>query len=252
MKLMRREDLTGLLHNLELTGPLEEVDRLILAEVPDTLGDFLGTRLGTGKKLRPALLIAGAGGQKSPRIIIAAAAVELIHQASKLHDHILDERPKRPAKYLLGGDILMSSAFSLAADCGGWAVKGLAQAIEDMIEGEARQSGLAGADPSSPLYIEVCRLKTASLFAAAAAIGGRLSGADERTIRQLKRFGSEFGIAFQIIDDISDGEFKQPELTAAKAQARARLKSASAISGLGSRREPLAAIAGQYSAGISA
>ena len=204
----------------ELTRLLERTeDRL--AEVAEGHGRELarhatGTLSAGGKRLRPMLVFLCANADGDERLVAAAAAVELLHMATLVHDDVLDRaslRRGRPTVFADGGvlaatatgDLLFSRAFAeLAAVGSEEAVRALSAASSALARGELMQRADAWrADVSPERYLERCRLKTASLFEAScrvgALFGGRPSLADP-----LGRFGEQLGLAFQMLDDVLD------------------------------------------------
>ena len=161
-----------------------------------------------GKRLRPALCFLSAP-LDSPPPFAAAAAVELLHMATLVHDDVLDAAELRrgrasawathgPAAALAGGDNLFARAFAeLAATGDEEGVRILAAAAVDLARGEAMQRRQLH-DPDTPVdaYLERCALKTGRLFEASCLLTSR----DER----LGAFGLTLGVAFQVADDILD------------------------------------------------
>jgi geranylgeranyl pyrophosphate synthase len=172
-----------------------------------------------GKRLRPTLvyLSAPVGARATPAVEIAAAAVELVHMATLVHDDVLDEAPLRrghptawsthgEAVAVATGDYLFARAFAeLAALREPISIRILSTTSCELARGEllqaeqARDPGVAAAD-----VLERCRLKTGRLFAAACALGGRLGGLDPDACAALERFGESLGLAFQLADDVLD------------------------------------------------
>jgi geranylgeranyl pyrophosphate synthase len=169
-----------------------------------------------GKRLRPLLvfLAAGAPPPETDGLLRAAVAVELIHDATLIHDDVLDGSPLRrgrPTVFAAGGrsmaiatgDLLFSRAFAeLAATGSEEAVRVLARATRELAAGEVMQRADAFApDLRVERYLERCRLKTAVLFRAACELGSlQAGGAADR----LAAFGERIGLAFQILDDVLD------------------------------------------------
>ena len=205
-----------------------------LAEVAGSHGDLLGRHaVGTlsagGKRLRPLLVFLCAAGEHrgaagtargfahyDKRLVAAAAAVELLHMATLVHDDVLDGadlRRGRPTVFAEGGrgaatatgDLLFSRAFAeLAATGGKDAVRALSTASSALARGELMQREDAwSTDVSEERYLERCRLKTASLFEASCRLGALLGGRPELAA-QLGRFGEQLGVAFQMLDDVLD------------------------------------------------
>lgn len=177
--------------------------------------------LAGGKRVRPlaVLLSTRACGGDARRAIPLAAAVELIHSATLLHDDVMDEgeeRRGRPASRVLwgnlvsvlSGDLLLTSALELvlSADVPD-ALRDTLATMQRLIAGEVAQLKARGRlDLGIEGYLEIVRGKTASLFANACRSGGRAANAEPAQIEALGRFGEHVGIAFQIIDDVLDLE----------------------------------------------
>jgi geranylgeranyl pyrophosphate synthase len=169
-----------------------------------------------GKLLRPALVLLGSHstGGINELSVQAATAVEVIHTASLIHDDLIDRDAERRGVLtvhtvfgdqtaLLAGDLLISKAIELSAGCGEEAIKELAKAAMEMAEGESRDYEVqeTGARVTVDEYLEIVSLKTASLIGASAAIGGIVAGSGREMASQLKEYGRNLGIAFQIRDD---------------------------------------------------
>lgn len=145
----------------------------------------------------------------------AAAAVELLHSATLLHDDLLDGAPTRrgvgtvhevegPSTAILTGDALIAQAWRLVAPAGP-AGGDLADALADMCSGEQRQALLAFDVDARPLdVLRVAQLKTGALLRAAARIGGRRAGLSDVQVQSLGAFGSDLGVALQLTDDLLD------------------------------------------------
>jgi geranylgeranyl pyrophosphate synthase len=194
-----------------------------LAEVANSHGPLLGRYAGDtisagGKRLRPLLLCLAAGvpPPQTDDLIRAAAAIELVHAASLVHDDVLDGaalRRGRPTVVASGGrglatstgDLLFSRAFALLAGGGQApvaAVRILSRASSQLAVGELLQRADAfNLGVSVERYLERCRLKTAVLFRAASELGALLNGGDGE---RLGRFAEQIGLAFQILDDVLD------------------------------------------------
>lgn len=210
---------------LEAAGP--HVARLMasteqrLAEVAAGHGEALGTHARAtleagGKRLRPVLVFVCGGQSESEHLVRAAAAVELLHMATLVHDDVLDRAPQRrgrPTVFATGGrtaatavgDFLFSRAFAeLAATGEPEAVRALSHAATSLARGELLQREDAfSADVTEERYLERCRLKTARLFEAACRLGAVL-GDSPATADGLGRFGDRIGLAFQLFDDVLD------------------------------------------------
>jgi octaprenyl-diphosphate synthase len=172
-----------------------------------------------GKRLRPMLCVASAllFGRSGGSHINFAASVEFLHNATLLHDDVVDEsamRRGRPAARViwgnqasvLVGDFLLGQAFMMMVETGDLAsLAVLAKASAIIAEGEVFQLERAGdLETTAADYDEVIRAKTATLFEAACEVGAMSGGADARGRDALKRFGHELGCAFQLVDDVLD------------------------------------------------
>ena len=173
-----------------------------------------------GKRMRPLLtiLVGQLFGMKTPssELIDAAAGIELIHMATLLHDDIIDQSPLRrskPSAYtqyglpstLLSGDFLLVRAFGICAHLDNFVIEATEDACVALTEGEIIEGFI---DPlkirSIDKYVEVVEKKTASLFTLASTVGAHLAGAKPNDVMKLRSFGSNAGVAFQMIDDILD------------------------------------------------
>jgi octaprenyl-diphosphate synthase len=172
-----------------------------------------------GKRLRPMLTVAAAQlfGKGNGSAINFAAAVEFMHNATLLHDDVVDESDMRRGKpaarmiwgnkaSILVGDFLLGQAFMMMVETGDIAALGvLSSASAVMAEGEVFQLSKTGDLTTTPDdYAEVIRAKTAVLFQAACEVGAMSGGADAVGREALARFGLELGNAFQLVDDALD------------------------------------------------
>ncbi len=204
---------------------LEAVNELIVKNLASDVGlvENIGHYIveAGGKRLRPtlALLAAQAAGYKGEDHIRFAAVVEFIHTATLLHDDVVDlsalrrGRPTANAEFgnassVLVGDFLYSRAFQLMVAMGDMGImEDMANTTNQIAAGEVLQLVRAG-DPetSEANYLDVIRRKTAILFASACYGGGLLSQAPVALADQLRDYGMNVGIAFQVIDDVLDYE----------------------------------------------
>ena len=189
-----------------------------------------------GKMLRPALVLLSAGmsgwdpsrqiGEPTESLVNLAAAVELIHSASLIHDDIIDEERMRRGRStlhrehgnqtaVLVGDILYAQSFSLITSlktprwdrhlaiyrlyCDTTRNMCLGEIIEQRILAEDRSVDLAE-------YLDILKNKTAILMSACCRSGAILAEADEASTRELADFGMAFGLAFQLLDDHRDND----------------------------------------------
>jgi geranylgeranyl pyrophosphate synthase len=171
-----------------------------------------------GKRIRPRLTLlsfAATGGSDLMKVVPPAAAIELVHTASVVHDDINDHgivrrgRPSVNALWgrtfaLLTGDFLFAKVYELMAPYNNLNIL-LAEGTIALVEGETLQaSAVKNKSLNSETYMKVIGLKTAALFRSGTKIGGTLSNATEAEIEALGDFGYNIGLAFQIVDDILD------------------------------------------------
>lgn len=197
--------------------------------LPATLYDALVYSLEGGKRLRPILVMAAAEalGGEAEEVLPAAAAVELFHTYSLIHDDlpVLDDddwRRERPSCHrvfgeagaLLTGDALIPLGFELLAveqarlSSGERVLAAIAllgQAIggEGMVGGQLEELELEEFVDGTALE-EVYLRKTGALLGAAAAVGGLLAGGSTEKIEALREFGLRLGLAYQVVDDLLD------------------------------------------------
>jgi geranylgeranyl pyrophosphate synthase len=195
-----------------------------LAELVEGYGDALAgdaraTLRAGGKRLRPMLVLLCAGPEAEAPALRGAAAIELVHMATLVHDDVLDQAPLRRGlptvmatsgrrRATAVGDLLLSRAFAELGEGGGEGgerqVELLAGASVGLALGELAQRRDAwDIDTSAERYLERCRLKTARLFECACLIG-RVSASDDGAAEALRSFGQEIGLAFQLLDDVLD------------------------------------------------
>lgn len=185
-----------------------------------------------GKMLRPMVTLLMAGACSDSRIgedtRRYAAAAELLHNATLLHDDVADESDVRrgeptmrlrlgPSRAVLVGDFWLSKAVDLIleADSRDAVKKIFSKTLSDLAEGEMLQLEKAGAaDTSEKEYFRIIFCKTASLFETAGLSGAISVGAPAEYVAAAKEYSDALGIAFQIKDDIldyaGDGELGKP------------------------------------------
>jgi len=201
----------------ELAELLERTEAR-LVKVADGHGSALGRHAGGtlaagGKRLRPVLVFLSAA-EPDARLVVAGAAVELLHMATLVHDDVLDGaelRRGRPTVFAKGGraaatatgDLLFSRAFAELTGTGSEdAVRALSAASSALARGELMQRADAWSEDVTPeRYLERCRLKTARLFECACLIG---ADPEPREAQALATYGVEIGLAFQLLDDVLD------------------------------------------------
>src|SRR5437867_525345 len=191
-----------------------------------------------GKRLRPFMVIKSCEmlGGTVKRALPAAAAVELLHNFTLVHDDIMDNDEIRHGTEtvhhyygmplaILAGDILFSKSFQLITSNGRKTgihdgditnmVAQLSRACTEICEGQATDIGYASSSkfPKDDDYIKMVRKKTAALFEVSCALGA-LSAPDhtEDDVKNLSSFGRNIGIAFQLVDDLI-GVVGDPKLT---------------------------------------
>jgi len=170
-----------------------------------------------GKAVRPALtvLAAEAVGGSIERALPGAAAVELVHNFSLLHDDVMDgdrERRHRPTVWALfgvgqaivAGDSLLALALEMLIEAGPpEAARELTAATAGMIQGQAEDLAFESRlDVTPDECLSMSAHKTALLLSCAPALGAILGGADAPWVESLRSFGFELGVAFQAVDDL--------------------------------------------------
>ena len=172
-----------------------------------------------GKHLRPhiaMLAYLAVGGEDLMEAVPMAAAVEMVHTATLVHDDINDHsllrrgRPSVHARWgrtfaLLTGDYMFAKVYQLMAPFGADYNVIMASACSELVEGETLQavSAKAGAIDRET-YKRIVALKTASLFEASARMGALIGGGTPSEVDALANYAYNLGIAFQVVDDILD------------------------------------------------
>lgn len=172
-----------------------------------------------GKRFRPILTLLSAGlcDYHSGHEITAAAFIEFIHNATLLHDDVVDASEMRRgqptanvafsnAASVLVGDFLYTRAFQLMVRTQNSAViETMAEATNLIAAGEVMQlSNMHDPDVDEARYYRVIELKTAVLFSAACKVAAQLAGQSEAKIAALAEYGRRLGMAFQMMDDVLD------------------------------------------------
>jgi len=206
----------------EVDGDLVEVEimRQLLVD-PDPVALPMRRLLEAGgKRIRPRLvqLTSQVGPrQDSLRAAALAAAIELLHNATLVHDDYVDEsthRRGRPTvaaaegaeRAIAVGDYYFAKATRLIAEIGNSGVTStLAEALEAICAAQIDDVALRGRYPGDrDSYLRVVRGKTAALFSAACASGAQLAEAEPAVVEALRRYGDLVGVAFQMADDMVD------------------------------------------------
>ncbi|MFH1333724.1 MAG: polyprenyl synthetase family protein [Pseudomonadota bacterium] len=202
------------------------IDRYLYADMPlaNQIAQYIKTNM--GKRIRPLLVLlsANAFSCQSPLRVSYAASIELLHNASLLHDDVIDESELRRGKEavhkrwnnklsILMGDLLIARALQVLVNSNRseqykhsrMMSQFIAQAAGQVIEGEVMQlANIGNAHFTEASYLKMIEKKTAKLFAASAMMGPFLSQGTEENMKCMQAFGVFIGIAFQLIDDVLD------------------------------------------------
>ena len=208
-------------------------------ERPAELSEAMRYAVGAGgKRIRPLICLASAAavGGKAEDARYPAAAIELLHNYTLVHDDLpaMDndtERRGKPsvwakfgeANAILAGDALQALAFKVAANAPrnvaeivaalGAAGVGVVQGQVEDLKREGGKDGASGGPASVPVEVVdfVYTHKTADLFIAAATMGGYAGGGDAARVEKLRTFALNLGLAFQYEDDLLDGDSPFPK-----------------------------------------
>jgi geranylgeranyl pyrophosphate synthase len=209
-----------------LTNPIQErlqqVEALIIAQVDSSRSNLAAALYhlisAGGKRIRPrlALLTGSMLGGDQTRLVALAAAIELLHTATLIHDDLIDNSSLRrgaatlnahfsASATVLAGDFAYARAAGLAAKTDSLAVIRLfAETLAIMTEGELTQAGREPGAMDREGYYRWIQAKTASLFELACGAAALLSPVDQDSEACARKFGYEIGMAFQITDDVLD------------------------------------------------
>ncbi|MCL1904907.1 MAG: polyprenyl synthetase family protein [Methanomassiliicoccaceae archaeon] len=175
-----------------------------------------------GKRMRPAMVLAAAGavGGDKKKAIPLAVAIEYIHNFTLIHDDYMDGDEKRRGMTtihvgyggptaILAGDALFARAFQVTAELDvpdgvlREVLKVTTKAVWDLARGQQMDvNNENGEEVTMDEYIETIRLKTSVLFAAGAAGGALIGGADKKTTDAVHEYAMLLGVAFQMFDDV--------------------------------------------------
>lgn len=215
-----------------ISGSLEEVEQEIDKNVQSPIPlvcDISKYLLGSGgKRIRPSLLLLTCGtlgltnGWKK---IYSAAAIELIHTASLLHDDVVDEATVRRGKpssnvqwgnkpSVLVGDFLLSKALGLIQSCGNLElIKAVTDASAKLAEGQVLEvmNSLSMIETTEEVCFGIIENKTASLMESSARAGAILAETENNKIDAFGNYGLNIGIAFQLTDDAMDYSSSEEE-----------------------------------------
>ncbi len=218
---------------IELKNQINDiVGQFTMASTKQVIEHFFRT---PGKLLRPALVLLSAKSVTNHKslntnhLVQLATAVELIHNASLIHDDIIDEATVRRGQSsinnkfgnkiaVLAGDILYARAFSILINSPRSTVNSqileiISKCVEKMCDGEINELSI-GVEPLGSStrtkisaieeYLKIIENKTASFMSACCECGAILGAAEEKILKALKDFGFYFGMTYQIVDDYID------------------------------------------------
>lgn len=171
-----------------------------------------------GKRVRPTivLLVGNMLGGPEDKLVTLGAAVEMLHTATLVHDDLIDGAILRrgmptlnarwsPAATVLTGDFLFARAAKLAAETDHLPLMKLfAETLAIIVNGELTQLFTSRGLINRKNYYQRIYAKTASLFEMSTRAAAMVSPVDEETVENMRNFGYETGMAFQIVDDILD------------------------------------------------
>lgn len=202
----------------------EEIRKYVTGDVKELYEASIYLFNAGGKRLRPLFLVSSSDLFKGDRkrAYKAAAAVEILHNFTLIHDDIMDQdtlrrgMPTVHVKWgvplaILAGDLLYAKAFQALGDAlqgldSETIYKGISEFSRSVIiiaEGQAMDMSFESRDDvSEEEYMDMISRKTAQLFSCSTYLGGLVAGANDNQLKILKEFGVNTGIAFQIIDDI--------------------------------------------------
>lgn len=206
-----------------IAGDLERVEdefsRLLKSSFPLVTGIAKHINIQRGKRLRPMLVLLSGRlcGELVPETYKAAALLELLHNATLIHDDVVDDAAIRRGNPTLNavwknkisvliGDYILARLLTTALELGNLPIiKLLAETSVRMSQGEIAQ--LASSQKkymTEKEYITIIKNKTASLISASCQLGALTVSASKKQVNPLKKFGEKIGLAFQIRDDVLD------------------------------------------------
>lgn len=211
---------------------LEEVEEVLEASVKSPVPlvyEISKYLLGSGgKRLRPSVLLlsSGACGLRDGRErIYSAAALELIHTATLLHDDVVDEAKLRRGKTasnvvwgnkatVLVGDFMLAKALGLIQSCGNLElIKAVTDAAAMLAEGQVLEvmSAKNMLEVSEEVCFGIIENKTASLIESCGRVGAIVAGAGDPLKQSFGEYGFNIGVAFQLVDDALDYSSSEKE-----------------------------------------
>jgi geranylgeranyl pyrophosphate synthase len=209
---------TGLLH---VDEKMKSVESSLFAPLASAFVDLIGSG---GKRLRPALALMAShfngeleGTDSYDRVVALAASLEMLHTATLVHDDVIDGAllrrgvPTLNAVWnrgatVLAGNYLFARAAHFAAETKNMRVIQIfSDTLKIIVDGELRQlHALHDIHLEKDEYYRRIHAKTASLFCTATEAAAILSGLPDPAVQQLRQYGCNLGMAFQIVDDILD------------------------------------------------
>ena len=179
-----------------------------------------------GKRIRPTLVLLTGNmlGADPDKLITLAAAVEMLHTATLVHDDLIDGALLRrgnptlnarwsPASTVLTGDFIFARAAKLAAETDCLPLMRLfAETLAIIVNGELTQLFSSRDIANRENYNQRIFAKTASLFEMSARGAAMISPVDEAVVEAMRNYGCQVGMAFQIVDDILDFNGEQAEV----------------------------------------
>ena len=197
----------------------ERLEAAVRIDYPIVAELILGLVRAGGKRLRPLilLLVGRAYGDDRQNLVTAGAGVELLHTASLVHDDTVDRAGMRRGRptlnsqlpsgaVILLGDFIFAQSAMLAAATNSPRVVGIfASTLADICDGQLREMFVAHRlDQTREEYERRIFGKTASLFAGSAEMGAIIGNAPETGVQAMRQYGTDIGMAFQIVDDVLD------------------------------------------------
>ncbi|MCL2031803.1 MAG: polyprenyl synthetase family protein [Methanomassiliicoccaceae archaeon] len=206
-----------------ISEDLEKVERLMMDTVRSKnqeLTEICRYVLGSnGKRIRPSMCLLShraCGGKEIRKAIDVATAIEIIHNATLIHDDINDRGDLRRGaqaaykkysvgKSIIAGDFMFATGYRLIGTASPEVVDYIVEASAAMGAGEFEQKDLEhSVGATEEEYMKIIEGKTAKLIECGAKIGAFLAGVDGETIYNTGEFAFRTGMAFQIVDDILD------------------------------------------------
>ncbi len=213
----RLEDVQQLVHR-----ELKEVEAIVLEHVRAGVEPAVSSAHhlfeSGGKRVRPlaTLLSCMCFGPLEETARECAAAAELVHMATLLHDDVIDDGDERRGRVtsrriwgnavsVLAGDLLLVEALRLAGNADRQTWSEFIVTLRRLVDGEIIQlRGRLAVSLDEETYFSIVAGKTASLFEWSLAAGARAGGAPASAVEALRRFGGHLGVAFQLVDDLLD------------------------------------------------